>query len=90
MKNLVFKQVMVVISALAVIIGIGFQSSTVLQMLPYGVFMVLGYLSAWKERDYKVAIIALSVVMFAANLVIPEPSGIDLLAWAAIFVAWVI
>ena len=90
MKNLVFKQVMVVISALVIILSIGLQTGTVIQMVPFGIFTVLGYLSAWKNRDYKVAIIALSIVMFVINLIAPDPSGLDLIAWAAIFIAWVI
>lgn len=66
--------------------------ATLLQMIPFA----LGIFLMWKRNDYltttthfkiknsiKEKIIALAVIMFIINIIIPEPSIIDLVYWFA-------
>lgn len=66
--------------------------ATLLQMLPF----ILGLALMWKRNDYlsrashfkqrdsiKDKLIALAVIMFIVNIIIPEPSMIDLVYWIA-------
>ena len=52
-----------------------------LAIIPFLLFSYFSGMMAYKGKDFKTAGIVLSIVMAAMNLVMPEPSSVDVLVW---------
>lgn len=52
-----------------------------LSIIPFILFSYFVGMMVYKKRDFKVAGIVLSIVMAVLNLVLPEPSSVDVLVW---------
>lgn len=87
MKKTNFKWVMfwlmVIITTLSAING-----STGLQLIPMFGFIGLAYFDLKLERQLSIPILVLSILMALLNAFIPDPSLIDVLVWAIVFIAW--
>jgi hypothetical protein len=77
---------MVLMAVLGVLSAIG--GSTGLQLLPMFVFVVWAYLDLRMKKDYSVAILVLALLMVIINVVVDDPSLMDIVVWAMVAFAW--
>lgn len=76
-----------VMSSITVLSAIG--GSTGLQLLPLVGFIGLAYLDLKSIiRKYTVHILVLAVLMVITNIVVTDPSWIDVIMWVLVVIAW--
>lgn len=66
----------VILSVYMLLVGVEFMA-----VLAFIIYSIYTGLMLYAKKDYKVAAIVLSVIMFLVNISLADPSGVDLLIW---------